>query len=72
MSHMPIPAEDPEALYSEPVNFRTTRAMLAMVDLYAGQEDRKRAAMLRKLLAEAITARQRAAAGGRLDVAESV
>lgn len=47
-----------EALYSETLIFRTTRAMLAMIDLYAGAEDRSRSQMLRRLVAEAVTARQ--------------
>jgi hypothetical protein len=47
-----------EDLYSEQVTFRTTRAMLAMVDLYASEADRSRGWMLRKLLSNAITAEQ--------------
>lgn len=49
---------DSEALYSESVTSRVTRATMAMIDMYAHQEQRKRADMIRKLISEAVTARQ--------------
>jgi uncharacterized membrane protein len=53
--------EQGESLYSEVAVSRVTKATSAQIDEYARQEDRKRAHMIRVLIAEAITARQRKA-----------
>lgn len=52
---MPPGADAPK---SEQVNARIPEDMLRVIDEYAVQEDRSRSLMIRRLLAEAIAARQ--------------
>lgn len=55
MSAMPLEPDEPQ---SEQVNARISPSMLTMIDDYAKDEDRTRSQMIRRLLAEAIAARQ--------------
>lgn len=52
---MPLEPDEPQ---SEQVNARISPSMLTMIDDYAKDEDRTRSQMIRRLLAEAIAARQ--------------
>lgn len=56
LSDMPPGADAPK---SKQVNARIPEDMLRVIDEYAEREDRPRSLMIRRLLAEAIAARQK-------------